>query len=153
MPERTAAMATTTIAIRAPGDRRRRGVASPASAASAGGGGAAAGRAAGAGRAAVWVWVSCAMALLPSRVRVQVLPHPLLGEAHGLEQRELREVVREEAGDVVLVRPGDRLRREDHLDVAGDAVLEAVLRLDERLLGEVDVLLRHLDRGLRGLEV
>src|SRR5258706_10606494 len=57
----------------------------------------------------------------------------------GPRERYLRDVVRIDARDQTLVRAGDRLLRLHNLNVIGYAGREAILRLGQRLIGEIEI--------------
>ena len=58
-----------------------------------------------------------------------------------------------EAGDVLIVRAGERLLGLNHLDAIGHTGSEAVLRPSKALIGEVDVLLCYSDLLFRRIEI
>ena len=68
---------------------------------------------------------------------------PAQSNADGLRDRNFRQIKSVKAGDVGLVRRGHGFLRLDDLEIVGDAGPETVLRLDQRLVGEVDVTLGH----------
>src|SRR6185437_14565721 len=82
--------------------------------------------------------VSGGYAVLPGRRLLrQVLGIVGGGDAQRLGKRGLGKVVAVEAGNVVFVGVGDGLLSLDHLEVVGDAGLEAVLRQGEFAIGEI----------------
>src|SRR5581483_4023753 len=77
------------------------------------------------------------------------LLNTLLAGTECADQRNLREIVLVQTGNVLLVRAGYRLLRLHDLDCVSDTRIEAVPRLRQGLVGQIDVAPRGLDL-LRG---
>ena len=67
----------------------------------------------------------------------------LLGDAHGARQSDLRHVMGVKAGNVSFVGVGHDFLGLDHLQVVYHARREAVLRLSQSLIGQIQRTLRH----------
>ena len=71
-------------------------------------------------------------------VALQIKLHTLFRKAHCPRQRNLREIVRVQAGNVIRVRRGHGFLRLHDFEIVRDARIESILRLLQRLIGQVD---------------
>src|SRR5436853_2932757 len=69
----------------------------------------------------------------------EVFLHALLASTQGANEGNFREIIAVQTGDVLLVRAGNRLLRLHDLYRVSNAGGEAVARLCERLIGQIDV--------------
>ena len=67
----------------------------------------------------------------------------LLGAAQRPRQTDLRQIVSIERGDQIVVGGRDRFLRLHHFDVVRHAGREPVPRLHQRLIGQIQIILRH----------
>src|SRR5579864_9236434 len=83
----------------------------------------------------------------------EILFHALLAGAQGTNERNFREIIVVQTGNVLFVRAGDRLLRLHDLYRIGDARRKAIAGLRERLVGQIDIAARNLYLLRRRLQV
>src|ERR1051326_5609802 len=86
-------------------------------------------------------------------IAFQILPDPLFGIADGVGQFYFREIMSIKTLDVILMGRGHCFLRLDNFQVICNARAETVLRLCERLFGQVYGAACHLDLLGGGIQV